>query len=96
MDLWTRKLIGELVHREFGVDLSLPTVGRILKNLGMSPQRPLYWAYQQDPEKVRVWKNETHPKIRAESAAAGATIFFTDEAVKEYAASAPAKSAGTG
>jgi transposase len=27
-----------------------------------------------------VWKQETYPKIRAEAAAAGATIFFADEA----------------
>ena len=51
--LWMRKLIADLIHRTFGVRLSLPTVGRILKKLGMSPQRPLYRAYQQDPEKVR-------------------------------------------
>jgi transposase len=78
--LWTRKLIADLIHRTFGVRLSLPTVGRILKKLGMSPQRPLYRAYQQDPEKVRAWKRETYPRIRAEAAAAGATIFFADEA----------------
>lgn len=78
--LWTRKLIRELIRRQFGVTLSLPTVGRILKKLGMSPQRPLYRAYQQDPEKVRKWKQETYPKIRAAAAEAGAVIFFADEA----------------
>ena len=78
--LWTRKLIAELIHRTFGVRLSLPTVGRILKKLWMSPQRPLYRAYQQDPVRVRAWKHDTYPKIRAEAAATGATIFFADEA----------------
>lgn len=74
--LWTRKLI----EQQFGVQLSLVTVGRILKKLGMSPQRPLYRAYQQDPEKIRVWRRETYPKIRAEAAEVGASIFFADEA----------------
>ena len=78
--LWTRKIIRELIQRRFGVDLSLVTVGRILKKLGMSPQRPLYRAYQQDPEKVRAWKEETYPAIRARAAQEGATIFFADEA----------------
>jgi transposase len=78
--LWTRKLVRELIRRRFGAELSLPTVGRILKKLGMSPQRPLYRAYQQDPEKVRVWKQETYPKIRERAAEVGATIFFADEA----------------
>jgi transposase len=46
----------------------------------MSPQRPLYRAYQQDPERVRAWKRETYPAIRAAAAQAGGTIFFADEA----------------
>ncbi len=78
--LWTRKLIRELIRRQFGVTLSLPTVGRILRKLGMSPQRPLYRAYQRDPEKVRRWQQETYPRIRAAAAEAGAVIFFADEA----------------
>lgn len=78
--LWTRKLVADLIEQKFGRRLSLPTVGRILKKLGLSPQRPLYRAYQQDPEKVRVWKEQTYPSIRAQAAGEGATIFFADEA----------------
>ena len=78
--LWTRGLVADLIHRKFGVRLSRVTVGRVLTKLGMSPQRPLYRAYQQDPEKVRKWKEETYPKIHAEAAAAGGTILFADEA----------------
>jgi transposase len=78
--LWTRKVIALLIEQKFGLTVSLPTVGRILKKLGMSVQRPLYRAYQQDPEKVRIWKEETYPKIRAMAAEVGATIFFADEA----------------
>jgi transposase len=80
MALWTRKLIRKLIHARFGYDLSLPTVGRILKKLGLSPQRPLYRAYQQNPELVRAWKTETYPAIRAQAAQVGATIYFADEA----------------
>lgn len=78
--LWTRKLVAALIEQQFHVVVSLVTVGRILKKLGMSAQRPLYRAYQRDPEKVRVWKEQTYPKIRAMAAEAGATIFFADEA----------------
>lgn len=78
--LWTRVMIGELIRREFGVRLSLPTVGRVLKRLGMSPQKPLYRAYQQDPDRVREWKERTYPQIRAEADRLGASIFFADEA----------------
>ncbi len=70
----------DLIHRKFGYQLSLLTVGRILTKLGLSPQRPLYRAYQQNPDVVRKWKKEVYPEIRAQAAAAGATIFFADEA----------------
>jgi transposase len=39
--LWTRALIRSLIKKTFAKDVSLVTVGRILKKLGMSPQRPL-------------------------------------------------------
>ena len=50
------------------------------RRMGLSVQRPVWRAYQQDPEKVRRCKSEVYPQIRAEAAAAGATIFFGDEA----------------
>jgi len=78
--LWTREMVRELIRREFGVSLSTVSVGRLLRRLGLSPQRPLWRAYQQDPEAVEQWKIEQYPAIRAEAAKVGATIFFADEA----------------
>ena len=78
--LWTRKLVRDLIRQRFRVSLSEVTVGRILKKLGLSPQRPLYRPYQQNPERVERWKREEYPAIRAEAAREGATIFFADEA----------------
>jgi transposase len=82
--LWTRDLVRELIRREFGVALSAVSVGRLLRTLGLSPQRPLWRAYQQSPEAVEVWKTETFPAIRAQAKAKakaeGATIYFLDEA----------------
>src|SRR4030095_15066542 len=78
--LWTRAVIRELIGREFGVRLSEVSVGRLLRKLGLSPQRPLYRAYQQNPEAVARWKAETYPQIRAQAAEVGATVYFADEA----------------
>lgn len=80
MALWSRGLIRDLIKRSFGKDVSLVTVGRILKKLGMSPQRPLYRSWKQDPARVERWKREEFPAIRARAAAEGATILFADEA----------------
>ncbi len=74
--LWTRAMVRGLVHREFGVRLSEPSVGRLLRKLGLSPQRPLYRAWQQDPEAVARWKREEYPQIRAQAAKVGAAIWF--------------------
>ncbi|HUH70491.1 MAG TPA: winged helix-turn-helix domain-containing protein [Mycobacterium sp.] len=51
--LWTRDMIAIVVEREFGVRLHRTTIGRILRQLGFSPQRPLRRAWQQDREAVR-------------------------------------------
>lgn len=78
--LWTRDMVRELIHREFNVRLSVVSVGRLLKKLGLSPQKPLRRAYQQDAEAVKRWKQEEYPAIRRAAREAGATIFFGDEA----------------
>lgn len=78
--LWTREMVREVIAREFGVKLSVVSVGRLLRTMGMSPQRPLHRAYQQDPDAVQAWKTERFPAIRAEARKAGATVYFADEA----------------
>jgi transposase len=78
--LWTRAMIRELIRREFDVRLSEVSIGRLLRKLGLSPQRPLCRADQQNPQAVARWKAETYPQLRAEAAEAGATIYFADEA----------------
>jgi hypothetical protein len=48
--------------------------------MGLSAQRPLWRAYQQDPEKVDQWLNDQFPKIKALAKRNQADIFFCDEA----------------
>jgi transposase len=78
--LWTRGMIQELIFRQFGIRLSIVSVGNVLRRLGMSPQRPLYRAYERDPEKVDEWKGKVFPQIQARAKKEGAAIFFADEA----------------
>ena len=78
--LWTRDMVRELIRREFGVSLSAVSIGRLLRTLGLSPQRPLWRAWQADPDAVERWKTEEFPAIRAQARSEGATIYFGDEA----------------
>jgi transposase len=78
--LWTRDLVRELIRREFKVSLSAVSVGRLLRTLGLSPQRPLWRAWQADPDAVQRWRDEEFPAIRKQAKAEGATVYFGDEA----------------
>jgi transposase len=78
--LWTREMVREVIRREFGVRLSVVSVGRLLRKLGLSPQRPLHRAHQQNPEAVERWKREEYPAIRAAADEQGAVVYFADEA----------------
>ena len=78
--LWTRDMVREVIRREFGVSLSRVSVGRLLRKMGLSPQRPSWVATQQNPDAVEEFKTETFPKSRAEAAANGGKVWFADEA----------------
>ena len=78
--LWTRRRVRELIKRKFGIDYSEQNVGRILKMLGFSPQRPVYQAHQRDDEKRRKWMEGTFPGLAKRAREEGAKIFFADEA----------------
>ncbi len=78
--LWTLGMIRTLIRERLDVRLSEVSVGRLMKKLGLSPQKPLRRAYQQDPEAVRRWLEEEYPQIKAAAKQAGATIYFGDEA----------------
>lgn len=77
--LWTRSMVKELVQREFGVNLSVVSVGRLLKKLGFTPQKPLHRAKQQDSRLVIDWMAKELPKIKAKAKRAGAALYFADE-----------------
>jgi transposase len=77
--LWTREIVVEVIKRQFGIKLSRSSVGRLLRQLGFSCQRPLYRAYQRDPESVKHWTETVYPEIQKRAKKEGAIIFFQDE-----------------
>ncbi len=77
--LWTRDAVRMLIQRRFGLKLSVWTVGRLLKDLNFTPQKPARRAREQNPLAVMHWMEEEYPAIRAEAARRGATILWGDE-----------------
>ncbi len=78
--LWTRSMIRELIRQKFKIKLSDVSVGRLLRKVGLTPQRPLRRAYQRDEEKVRAWQEKGYPEIKRLAKKEKATIYFGDEA----------------
>jgi len=60
--------------------LSKSSVSRLLHNLGLSSQRPIYKSYKQDPKKIEKYLNSTFPDIVKHAKTIGAEIYFVDEA----------------
>lgn len=78
--LWTLNTLRALIQRELGITLSKSAVSRLLRHLGLTPQRPLYKSYKQDPRKAEQYLAETFPAAVAEARRRDAEIYFVDEA----------------
>jgi transposase len=77
--LWTRVAVMQLIERECGIRLSVRAVGNYLARWGFTPQKPIKRAYEQRPEAVQQWLNETYPAIEHRAKAECGEIHWGDE-----------------
>lgn len=77
--LWTRALVGDLIESLFGVVLDQTTVGRILRHLGFSPQKPVRRSFKRNDEECQHWMQTEFPRIVRHAAQRKATLLFEDE-----------------
>jgi transposase len=78
--LWTLSIIRSMIARELGVELSKSAVSRLLGHLGLSPQRPIYKSYKQNPKQLERYLTQTFPEVVEQARVLGAEIYFVDEA----------------
>ena len=74
-DLWTCRRVARLVRKRFRVSHHPDHLGRILHDLGFSPQKPRCVAREQDPEAVERWRREDWPRIKKKPLAAEPALF---------------------
>lgn len=79
-NLWTLGLVRILLKRKFGIALSKSGVSRLLGHLGLSPQRPIYKSYKQNPQAMKKYLDETFPGLLEQARHRRAAIYFVDEA----------------
>lgn len=70
-DLWTCPRVTELIRRRFGIDYHVDHVGRLLHELGWSPQKPARRAAERDEREIRRWVREDWPSVKKTPHVAG-------------------------
>jgi transposase len=63
-DLWTCRRIVEVIARRFAVHYHVCHVGRVLRSIGWTPQRPQRRAVERDEEAIRRWVREEWPRVK--------------------------------
>ena len=54
-DLWTCLRVATVVKRKFGVSYHRAHLGRLMRGLGLTPQRPVRRAVERDEKRIRGW-----------------------------------------
>lgn len=78
--LWTREMVARLIKEKWGIRVAANSVGRLLAQLGITPQKPLHRAIERDETLVQRWLKAEYPKIKRMARARGADIYFGDAA----------------
>lgn len=63
-DVWTRHRVAQLIREQFAIRYHPTHVGRLLREIGWSPQKPIIRASQRDEAAVTAWYNERWPALK--------------------------------
>lgn len=77
--VWTCARIALVIEEELGVRYHKAHVGRLLKELGRTPQVPIRRAVQRDESAIRRWRIEVWPDILKRARRERRVLVFEDE-----------------
>jgi len=67
-NLWTCPRVGRVIQREFGVSYHVDHLGRLLRGLGFSPQKPEAVARERNESAIRRWVAVDWPQLKKKPA----------------------------
>lgn len=62
--LWTQNRVRQLITRHFGVSYHRDHIGRLLRQIGWSVQKPQQRASQRDEGAIEHWRDQEWPEIK--------------------------------
>jgi transposase len=71
-DVWTQARIATVIKREFGVSYHVDHIGRLLRAMGWSVQKPIERASERNDAEIERWRSEKWPAIKKKPKARGA------------------------
>jgi transposase len=63
-DLWTCPRVAQVIRRRFGISYHVDHIGRLLRSLGWTPQRPTRRALERDEQRIQRWIKQEWPGIK--------------------------------
>jgi hypothetical protein len=77
--VWTCARIALVIEEEFGIRYHKDHVGRLLKELKWTPQKPIKRATQRDEQALRRWRAEVWPDLLRRAQRERRALVFVDE-----------------
>lgn len=77
--LWNRASVQNLIKRKYHKKLGLTTISRLLTKWNMTPQKPAFKSYKQQPQVIKDWIDYEYPKIKEAADKDKAQINWCDE-----------------
>jgi transposase len=77
--VWTCQRIALVIQEEFAVRYHKDHVGRLLKDLGWTPQMPIKRAIQRDEEAILRWRAKVWPELLKQASKERRVLVFEDE-----------------
>lgn len=68
-DLWSCPRVAQVIQRRFGISYHVDHIGRLLRSLGWTPQRPTRRALERDEAGIQRWIKQDWPRVKKSPAA---------------------------